>query len=239
MTIATTLHHCIERIQNKDFVCTSAEYTNPFSEKKQPIIEHTTASLNDDANTLIVYGDNASGKSLVCNLIESKVRQHHEVRSMSVKNRTSKSIGRAFIFGDEGQQSTGETSVRVIQKAFSSAAKDNEPSMIILDEPDLGLSSKYARAMGRYIGQQANALREIGTYIVIVSHNTALLKAFCDEVDNPTSYFGLNTTDTLSQWVDSDEEKSIHDLLALTKIAQRKEIAIDRDMDLARRTKSK
>ncbi len=235
MTILNIVHECATGIQNKAFVCTRAEYTNPFTEKKKPIIEHTSQSLNSEANALVIFGDNASGKSLVCNLIESKVRQHHEVRSMSVKNRTSKSIGRTFIFGDEAQQSTGETSVRVVQKAFNGADLHDEPSLIILDEPDLGLSSKYARAMGRFIAQETNRVKEKGVYVIIVSHNIELLTTFCDELDNPTSYIGLNTNDTLDSWLTSDDEKTIHDLLSLTKVARRKEMAINREMDAARR----
>jgi ABC-type molybdenum transport system ATPase subunit/photorepair protein PhrA len=239
MTINHIIHDCVTGVKNKEFICTRAEFLNPFTDTRQPVIEHLSLSINDNANTMVLFGDNASGKSLICNLIESNVRKKskHPIRAMSVGNRTSKSMSRAFIFGDEGRQSTGETSIRVIQKALNSAKSDNVPSLLIFDEPDLGLSSKYSRALGRYLAEQATELKSAGVYIIIISHNVPLLNTFIEALDDAPSYVGLNTTSTLDQWLTSDEEKTIDELLSLTQISRRKESAIDRDIENFKRNK--
>lgn len=235
MLIRDIIHDCINGINNKAFACTRAEYMDPVTQVRTPVIQQTTQMIKGSANTLVIFGDNASGKSLVCGLIESKVRRHYAVRNMCVRNRVVASAGRAFIFGNEAEQSTGETSIRGIQKALAGARSEDESSLIILDEPDLGLSAKYARALGRYLAQQSIELNARGVYVVIVSHSAPLLSTFSDELQGNTSFFGLNTTSSLNEWLESDEEKTIEELLGLTRIAIRKQDAIDNEMDRVKR----
>tara|TARA_B100002049_G_scaffold156523_1_gene116885 strand:+ start:37371 stop:38153 length:783 start_codon:yes stop_codon:yes gene_type:complete len=237
MSIKNIVHSCVNGVSKGNFVCTTATYLDIDSDTRKPIIERTSVSANNDANSLILFGDNASGKSLICNLIEGIVAKEYTARSMSIKNRTSSGVGRAFIFGDEGQQSTGETSIRAVKKALGGAEKEEEPSLIILDEPDLGLSSKYSRAMGRYIAQHIDALKEKGVYLILVSHSAPLIKAFIDESKDAPSTLGLNTDKAIEEWLDDDTEKSVDDLLSLSKIAMRKEMGIDKAFDAARKAK--
>jgi predicted ATPase len=237
MTIQSIIHDCINGIKDNAFVCTRAEYLNPITDTRQPLIEHISDSLVTDANAMIIFGNNTSGKSLISALLESQVnnKSDHGTRTISVANRTSKSISRAFIYGDEGRQSTGETSIRVIEKALRSAKSDNEPSLLIFDEPDLGLSSQFSRTLGRYLAMQANELKSIGVYVVLISHNLPLLSTFMEALDTAPSYVGLNTHHSLASWLSCDEERPLEELLALTTISRRKESAIDRDIESAKR----
>lgn len=60
-----------------------------------------------------------------------------------MRNRTSNGIERSFVFGDEGSQSTGATSLSVAIKCLSITLKEDKDSLAILDEPDVGLSDYY------------------------------------------------------------------------------------------------
>lgn len=235
MSISTAIRTCINDIQRNAYICTSAEYIHPDTQASTPIIERTSLDFDDSANALIVFGDNASGKSLICSLIEAVVSEKSPTRRVCIKNRVTASPSRAFIFGDESTQSTGETSVRVIQKALAGAKQDDEPSLIILDEPDFGLSAKYSRALGRYLAQHIAELCARGSYLVIVSHSTPLLEAFNNELEGKVSFFGINTHQSLDVWLADDTEKSLDELLGLTRLARLKESAISREMEKVRR----
>jgi len=105
----------------------------------------------------MVYGDNAAGKSLIGQLIEQKARQDSiAVRSVSVRNRTRGGIEDSLIFGDQGDQSTGATSISAIQLAIKSMHQDDEASIDELLDPS-SLGSRRWSAIEKVLSAARNA----------------------------------------------------------------------------------
>jgi energy-coupling factor transporter ATP-binding protein EcfA2 len=231
MTLQSIVHQSFLDIAADKYICTSAMYAHPTTHERLPIIEQLSQDFNDDANVLYLFGDNASGKSLISTLLTGIVKEEKfHVRAVSMSNRIRPSMGRAFVFGDETRQSTGESSIRGIKSAFDNSAQEETPTLIILDEPDLGLSPKYARALGRYIAQKSTEVKAAGIYVLVISHNPFLISSMREALCESLSYVGLNTALSLDQWLESDEEKTIDELLALSDIAKAKETSIDKEI---------
>ncbi len=172
---------------------------------------------DQSSNICIIYGDNASGKSLFSSILSMSLKTDlgASVRNSGMCNRTSGGIQAAMIFGDESEQSTGATSVSVVQKCLSSTQKETKVAIAVLDEPDFGLSPRYAKALGRYIAQQMKGMPERG--LILVSHSEPLISAFLEEYANPVSYLGIGTSQAYREWVNSRDEASIDELLNMVK----------------------
>jgi ABC-type molybdenum transport system ATPase subunit/photorepair protein PhrA len=179
---------------------------------------------DNESNVIIIYGDNASGKSLFASIIETILRQDNmPVRSASMKNRTSSGIQKILIFGDEASQSTGQTSFRVANLCLKSTV-EHSGAVAILDEPDVGLSDRFQSAFGEHIAQTIQGTENTG--LVIISHSAALIDSFLTHFGNPVSFLGICTNKNYRDWVDSQEAASVDELLALTEKASRKHRAI-------------
>lgn len=80
----------------------------------------------------------------------------------------------ALVYGTEEYQSTGSNSARTIKRLLSSAQTCKTPHILILDEPDAGLSDDYAAGAGVEISEFcSNLCRE--TRLVVVSHRRSLV----------------------------------------------------------------
>lgn len=224
------LNKMLNNIEERSFAVLNFEQDNT------PLFSHIAVN-NADSNILIIYGENASGKSLFSTIIEQSARMEKiGTRSACMRNRTSGGIERAFIFGDEGSQSTGATSLNVTIKCLSNALKEEKNSLAVLDEPDVGLSDYYTPALGRYISEQmSQAPEHIG--LVLVSHSRLLMKAFLETCKKPVSTIGINTELSLHDWISKSGEASIDELLSLDTMANEKNIAIMRGMDKLKQRK--
>lgn len=177
---------------------------------------------NNSALTFI-YGENASGKSFIARCFEMVARARKpsklSVRSVSVANRTSSGVEKAMIFGNESEQSTGETSVSVMKLALRSLANESGEGVVILDEPDLGLSPKYSRALGRYIAEFILEHEKNGKALFVISHNDTFIESVIKHYNNTYNSVGVDTDLTLREWLDDDSEYEMEDLDALKDIA--------------------
>lgn len=192
-----------------------------------------------DSNIIIIYGENASGKSLFSSLIEQSARiEKIGCRNACMRNRTSSGIERAFIFGDEGSQSTGATSLSVAGKCLLNTLKDDKQALAILDEPDVGLSDYYTPTLGKYIADQMiDAQDHIG--LVLVSHSKLLMKSFLATYNKPVSTIGINTDLSLNDWINKNDEATIEELLSLNDKAHDKYISILRGLEEHKKQKNK
>lgn len=175
----------------------------------------------------IIYGDNASGKSYIARLIETEYRKSEiPSRSVSVKNRTSGGIESSLIFGREGRQSTGATSLKVMNKALNSAEQDRYRSLLVLDEPNLGLSKRYSRALGIHLAQRIEEMEKLD--IVIVSHDEQFIKTLLDNLTETPTTLGINTKLSLNDWLNDDEVACLEELYGLSDLATAKRKAINK-----------
>ena len=180
-----------------------------------PINHH----IDEKSKVLFVAGNNASGKSLVGKIIETIAADDKiPKRSCSMRNRTSGMFGQRLVFGDESDNSTGQNSVNAVVKGLKSTI-ETEGSLLILDEPDLGLAENYTAALGEYIASQINEHNEKIGLIVIVSHSKILFNCALETLKCPySSVFVGDKNITFDDWLKSPLSKSsIDELLDLNR----------------------
>jgi hypothetical protein len=180
------------------------------------------------AKLVVVTGENASGKSLYVRVAAAVLQQEGVLAvSVSIRERTGAGthemggMRRIMMFGDEQEQSTGATSVGVVQTAFRNLDRA-QGSMLIVDEPELGLSEAYARALGEYIGQQTRSVPASCLGVMVVTHSRALVQGLLDGFGKPLTHVAVSAEQLqeagLVQWVDTVEQRSVDDLLALRDV---------------------
>lgn len=191
----------------------------------------TPIHLNEinDSKFIVLTGDNATGKSYFSKMLSSWMTRHENTSPilLSMINRTGSGVNgsaltKTFIYGDQSEQSTGETSVSVVRKAFGNITKrheekDTKQSIIVLDEPDMGLSEGYQYALGQYIAQQYKEVKALDCFsgILLVTHSKNLIKGLLESEIKPTYINSGEPTLTLSKWLGREDRKSLEDLLSL------------------------
>jgi len=125
---------------------------------------------------LVVTGENATGKSIVRRALSSFARRDGlEVIDISPEGKSRGGIVGALIYGTEEYQSTGSNSARTVRKALSTARSRTSQHVLILDEPDAGLSDEYAAGAGVEIAEFCSSCPATTMMTVVVSHRRALL----------------------------------------------------------------
>lgn len=198
-------------------------------EERLPFTAHHQSA---ESRVLVVAGPNCSGKSLFVESLRSFGRTQHELSSVcvSIRERTGSGLSemagmrRMFMFGNESEQSTGATSVRVVGKAFDTVnahleKKETKRNLLVLDEPELGLSDGYCRAMGAYLAQRAQQMHSASWGLVVVTHSKALVDALAQELgpEHIPGFVHMNSPLTLSEWTGSQESFSVEQLLDLAQ----------------------
>lgn len=181
------------------------------------------------ANVAMIVGPNASGKSVLFQVLAMLARQEKIVPvTVSIRERTGAGTSdmagmrRMFMFGDESEQSTGATSLKTAMKAFDSVqtyAEEGRRALLLLDEPEQGLSEDYAAAMGTWLGTKAKELVHPNLLgLVVVSHSRALMRTLREELPQAPSFVSMEAATTLEQWLEPPVPKTVDELLALPKV---------------------
>lgn len=132
---------------------------------------------------LLITGENAGGKTFVSGYLGQVLRLDHEgpekieVMDIGMRRRTESGFGRSLIFGDESWESTGQISVKAITGAIRTSKGRENAHLIVLDEPDIGLSESYQHAVGELLAEFADEMPERMTGLVIVTHSRPLARA--------------------------------------------------------------
>lgn len=172
---------------------------------------------------IIVTGDNASGKSLFVRSLAAVGLERDRILpvSVSIRERTESGVKKAIMFGEEHDQSTGANSAKVCETAFKNLDRP-EGSILILDEPEIGLSEDYARAMGEFISSQDIPDSCLG--VVVVTHSRPLVAGVLDGLkgnETPThvelSADGVPDAG-IDQWLIRGTHRSVADLMALRAV---------------------
>lgn len=141
------------------------------------------SGLRPGAPLHFLLGDNGSGKSyLVQRLAKAASAVGCCPLQLSMGYRSRSGIERQLMYGDEASQSTGLASLGVLRRAVSSMEGwGARPHLALLDEPDIGLSERYAYPMGQRIANFA-CTRPAGTKaVVLVTHSRALVRGVLSE----------------------------------------------------------
>jgi ABC-type uncharacterized transport system ATPase subunit len=180
-------------------------------------------------NVAMIVGPNASGKSVLFQVLAMLARQEKIVPvTVSIRERTGAGTSdiagmrRMFMFGDESEQSTGATSLKTVSKAFDSIqayAEEGRRALLLLDEPEQGLSEDYAAAMGTWLGSKANALTHPNLLgLVVVSHSRSLMRSLREALPVAPSFVSMEVPTTLEQWLEPPTPKTVDELLALPTV---------------------
>lgn len=137
---------------------------------------------------VLVTGDNATGKSLFAKVLGANLarkaetafgRERIAVYNLGMGLRTAHGMARSFVYGGyEGDSSTGAMSLRAVEGGLRQCHPERprrEPCILILDEPDIGLSDAYATALGDLVADETVTLDPQVLAIVVVSHNRLFL----------------------------------------------------------------
>lgn len=198
---------------------------------------------------LIVAGENCSGKSLLAQSLTSWAKHHHGITNISVSIRERTGAGtfelagmrRIMMFGDDSEQSTGAGSARVIDSAFQnlkSRADETHRAILMLDEPELGLSEGYAGAMGRYIGSKALIMPDLSSGVAIVTHSRVLGRELAASLNEAPSFLMLNGSIGLAEWLKGDPVRTVEELLGLPKLNHERWKLVNKVLERKRKTSS-
>lgn len=200
----------------------------------------------------VITGPNASGKSLLAQIVAARAHQQGMVpASISIRERTGAGLHemsgmrRMMMFGDEHEQSTGATSLRALEGGFRSIhnyAKE-KPAILILDEPELGLSEDYAAALGTWLAQQAQALEDQPRLpgILVITHSRPLVRALNDALrasgHSPHLMSMEEAHPSVEAWLAARPVRSVEDLAALRELGHARWLEVIRLLDEAKQTK--
>jgi hypothetical protein len=194
-----------------------------FAGEEAPLRAHLSEG-SPNAQLAIVAGPNASGKSFAIRVLASWLNSEKpkvEPIQVSMKYRTMGGIHRAFMYGDDTQDSTGSNSMTAVTGGFRTAKGRTSPCWLMLDEPDVGLSEDFAYALGTYIANQVDeGLGEGCKGVVVVTHSRELVRGIVENSKETPHFAHVDDEPlTLQGWLDSSRRRSVEELLDIKRIA--------------------
>lgn len=133
---------------------------------------------------LIVSGDTGSGKSLFLRALKAHLRRSSQdliILAADPRTRTSSGFERMHLdANDEDGDSIAAICSTGTMKAISAARTVTQPSLLMLDEPDIGLSDVWSQAIGHEIAALAQNMPKSLEGIVVASHNRSLIECLAD-----------------------------------------------------------
>lgn len=173
---------------------------------------------------IVVVGDNACGKSLLTSQMLTCAHKWANIKGYNIgmKSRTQEGLGRVFMYKQEDDNSTGAITLHAIVGGLTNClnhANEGTPMMLVLDEPTLGLSMRYERAMGQYIGNIVNENKENENFkgVLLVTHSKDLVRSMIDNGFEPSVVSVGKKIDSIDEWLDSKESATIEELLNLSQ----------------------
>lgn len=157
-------------------------------------------------NLALVLGDNAAGKSFFRKLttqaakaFEPTVQSIH----LSMDGRCQSGIPRLMMYGSESEESTGYNSVNTIEGAISTSRQRESAHIIFFDEPDVGLSDRWARAAAARL---AGFLRDPPAHLVgmfVATHRRVFVEQLLP-LDPSILCVGHQWPTSLADWLAGD-----------------------------------
>jgi hypothetical protein len=210
-----------------------------FGENEDALLRTSLSEGHPESRVAVIAGDNASGKSFLVSLISAFCRDEGEFKAepilASMKQRTSAGLHRAFmygVFGDEAD-STGSISMSAVTGLLRTAHSRTTPHWALFDEPDVGLSESYARAMGKWLAGEFASLSDHTKGIVLVTHSKAMVSALFEQSPLRPWFVHMGDAKTAEEWVADQSERTVEELLGLYERSHKLHLAIDKRLDAA------
>lgn len=174
-----------------------------------------------EGRILLVTGDNSSGKSFFGKLFSEIVTHggYEKIKVMHVSMQLRAAgnlLANIFIFGDESWKATGEISVYAVLSGLRTCRSRTNDHILLLDEPDVGLSESYQGALGQVIRKFAEDLPDKTKALCLVTHSRRIVKHL---MPLHPHYLRLGDEKSIDQFLEEPEDKTIDDLKNLTKIS--------------------
>lgn len=150
-------------------------YFTPAEGDVNPIeVDHQPGALP----VFVLTGPNGTGKSFLAKVLASMAANDFKTECMVVgmAKRTQGGVERAMIFGSEADSSTGHISLRVARTGMRTCESRTSPHILLLDEPDFGLSEGYQGALGQLLAEFATKLPAYTVAFGICTHSRRLLR---------------------------------------------------------------
>mgnify|MGYP000245645064 CR=1 FL=1 len=179
---------------------------------------------------VLVTGSNASGKSVFFRVLAALAKDDANATgiTLSIRERTGSgtyemaAMRRAMMYGEEHEQSTGACSVHTVEKGFKNArrmAEEGQAVVLMLDEPEMGLSEDYAAAMGQWLATQSQEMTHANQLgLVVVTHSRPLVKGLVDALGESPTFVNTDAPQSVGQWLAQVPKRTVEDLLALDKL---------------------
>jgi energy-coupling factor transporter ATP-binding protein EcfA2 len=123
----------------------------------------------------LITGENAGGKSFFSKVVASFVHEESpgaiEFINVSMGMRTAPGMHRVFMFGEESRDSTGKISLGAVLGSLRTCRSREKPHVLVLDEPDIGLSEGYRAGLGDLLAAFGAELPELTRALVVVTHS--------------------------------------------------------------------
>lgn len=157
----------------------------------------------------VITGQNGSGKSFIRKYVQTVYIKKADIKievihiSMSARTGCDFSSGfvKSFIYGDEREDSTGYNSVNIVQGAIRTSRDRDNKHVIILDEPDTGMSEEMSAGIGKLISDFMKDKPENLLGLYIISHSRYLLKQLL--CHNP-NHLNTSGTETLEEYLNRE-----------------------------------
>jgi hypothetical protein len=183
-------------------------------------------SLHSGSKLLVITGENASGKSMIRRFISSLAKKNNiEPISVSPELKQNGGIASCFIFGDESWKASGCIAANVVMGAISNSQKREHQHIVILDEPDMGMSDNLAAGCSKKITEYCSISPKNLKLFVVITHRKAMMEVFqkegCSHMrvgDNKSDLFKLCREKIKPADPEEVIEKSMELFRTLTKI---------------------
>ena len=128
---------------------------------------------------LVITGENATGKSLLRRILQQLSRDDKvEAMAISPEYRQMGGIARAFVFGDETYEASGQIACHVVTTAIRTSKGRETPHIIILDDVDVGLSDNASAGVAEAIVAYCNEPGPHLGFVTVITHRKPILAAF-------------------------------------------------------------
>jgi hypothetical protein len=176
--------------------------------------------VEGDNRVVVIVGENASGKSLIFRMLSQRVNADGALAvTTSIRARAEGGIASAFMYGDENEQSTGATTAKWIMAAFANNLDREGGSILGLDEPELGLSEGYARALGELVAREIVGIPSVCGGVVIVTHSRAFVEGLVAAGARKPTFVTMSAEPvTIEQWAREPDVRSVEQLLELPTV---------------------
>lgn len=184
--------------------------------KDYPI--HLTKIEEGEPKSVLFIGDNATGKSFYSSILKSvSEKLGWSGYNIGMKLRTQSGITRMFL-ADEDIGSTGAGSISNMKNAIKNIKKEDGKNkrILVLDEPTIGLSHRYEKAMGEYIATELKEMVELDHFagMFLTTHCKEMIR----EMMSCGIHFTVYTTSdykSLNDWLNEEDHATVEELLAL------------------------